>query len=281
MKAYDEIVQETKAPSAVSPVALQRNSIPSPAPFTDNRPEEALQRQLQATADSSPRVSQSSILQQKANQYTHQSKATTIQRAATDIPTSVHVNFLAGKYANPNFKLTVVNIRQRNGENIGGILPNNGQVKESVENKGNLKGDTQHSGWKNTGRMIDSHSIPRSLLCGGSSDNRVFIAGETIASQLFLYKDGEVGETVIPKSGFEIRYTNKVYKSDGSLVEAQGKVKVEKGMYSIFEMEKRPAHVVANGHETQPGSGGTKVVKWKIEQPEEKSLIWPVSEIKS
>ena len=73
----------------------------------------------------------------------------------------------------------------------------------------------------------------------------------------------------------------KVYKSDGSLVEAQGKVKVEKGMYSIFEMEKRPAHVVANGHETQPGSGGTKVVKWKIEQPEEKSLIWPVSEIKS
>ena len=125
--------------------------------------------------------------------------------------------------------------------------------------------------------MIDSHAIPRSLVCGGASGSRFFISEETIASQLFIYKDKEVSETVIPNSGFTIRYTNKVFKSDGTLVKALGKIPVEIGMYSILEIQKSPSKV--NKQESEAGTGGTKVIRWKIEQPETGTLVWKVTEI--
>ncbi len=195
------------------------------------------------------------------------------------IPTGTKVNFIAASYKETNFKLTVANVRQKNNEDIGGILPEDGQISESVENKGNLKGKTKHSSWNKKATMIDSHAIPRSLVCGGASGSRFFISEETIASQLFIYKDKEVSETVIPNSGFTIRYTNKVFKSDGTLVKALGKIPVEIGMYSILEIQKSPSKVKVNKQESEAGTGGTEVIRWKIEQPETGTLVWKVTEI--
>jgi len=277
MNTHADKNQENKS-QAVSAVDSQMQRSESTFQFVDNRPEAIAQRRLQEIANRSTKVKQLITLQKKADKYAkNKLNNSTIQLAESDIPTGVKVNFLARNYKTPNFKLTVINVRQKNGEDIGGTLPANGQVKESVENDGNLKGDTQHSSWSNKASMMDSHSIPRSLLCGGSTGNRFFKAGETIASQLFLYKDDEVAETVIPNSGFEIRYTNNVFAADGTPINEYGKVDAEDGMYSVFEMEKRPSPVIANDYGTYEGSGGTGVIRWKIEQPDPGTLIWKVT----
>lgn len=240
-------------------------------------------------ANNSPQVQRAAQLQAAADNYqtkqfslqgTDQSTThPTVQRAEADIPTGVHANFIIARYKAPNFELIVTNARQKNGENIGGRLPNGGSVKECVENTGDLKGETQHSGWSNRASMMDTHSIPRHRLCGGTTGKRFFQAGQTIANQLFLYADNEVSETPIPNSGFEINYVHRVYNANGDLVSDSAKVDVEEGMYSIFELEKRPHSVTAEGHKAHEGSGGSGHHQWKIEQPEKGSLAWRVTKL--
>ena len=197
----------------------------------------------------------------------------------SQIPTGTKVNFLKAFYDNANnFKLVVINSRQMDGIDIGGTLSGEGMVRECVENIGNLKMNTLHSSWSTKAVMMDSHSIPRSLLCGGVTGERYFKSGKTIANQFFVYKDQLTPETVIPNSGFEIRYIHKVFNQDGSLIKQEGNVYVEQGMFSIFEMEKMPSSVTINKKSSNAGSGGTPVFRWKIEQPDKGSLVWRVTQ---
>jgi len=194
------------------------------------------------------------------------------------IPNQVRSNKIAAKYDGYNFLLMVSNIRQRNGSYIAKTLPNQGRVKEVVENNGNLKRNTMHSDWQFQGVTIDKHQIPRMDVVGGVSNKRWFKAGKTTAKQLFIYRNSKLDEFVVSNSGFKIEYSHTVY--DNGAVVKDGIVDAREGVYSVLEIRKSPSSITANGLVAKAGVAEVPHSGiWKIEPPKEGTLIWQVKSL--
>jgi hypothetical protein len=124
-------------------------------------------------------------------------------------PSSITVNCLAVKVDNwGNMCLSVVNIRDN--------IPADVTVGEKVVNSGNLKGDTQHSRFRPGVRSMDGHCIARSEIVSGIN-HRMLIAGETVATQLFVYNASSIVSPV-PSSAFTITYRSDIWDDTGLII---------------------------------------------------------------
>ena len=93
----------------------------------------------------------------------------------------------------------------------------------------------------------------------------LYLKRQSLANYLFA-RIKEVRQTVIPNSGFTIRYIYKVFKSNGTLIKEYGKIGVEVGTYSILEVQKNPNKVKVHELESKAGIRGAKVIRWKIKK---------------
>ncbi|NEQ85970.1 MAG: hypothetical protein F6K26_39545 [Moorea sp. SIO2I5] len=232
-----------------------------------------------------PHHSQAIIAKTEINTDLHESKRTSeIQRAEADKPTKVRVVKDEANYDGINFVLKVRNERYIGDNKIGFFkkFGDGGEVSEIVEyHQGTgLKSQSQNSTWHKQGTSKDNHSIPRNNLATGPSGNQQYNPGKSIAEQMFIYKDNTLTTpTAIKKSGFEIKYTHKVF--DGNTWHEDGpKIPATQGVYSELTIEKGPAkHNITGYGEYEAGEGEKASHTWLINQPTTQNpLVWQVTD---
>lgn len=156
-----------------------------------------------------------------------------------------------------------------------------GEVREDVENHGNLKGNTSHSSWHKSRIMFDNHCLPRSKVGGGDSAHRMLHAGETLATQLFLFRDGD-GVAVVPNSGFVISYQSSLYCNGQLVANASSASDLQvsnSSCYAIVNIRKQVANITIKDQMASAGSGDVCNAMWKVAAPPPGSFTWNITDL--